>query len=73
VLKAVQFLAALSLQIALKVSNKKMPAKLNTKTSSWRLKSGFCQTRQHKTDRLTPNSTLRQTLTTVSFAFSLPE
>jgi hypothetical protein len=50
--------------------------KLNVKTSSRRLKPDSCQTHQHKTDRLTPDSRQTQTppdptigATIASFAF----
>jgi hypothetical protein len=53
-----------------------LETKLNEKTSSRRLKPDSCQTRQHKTDRLTPDSRQTQTppdptigSTIASFAF----
>jgi hypothetical protein len=61
VLNSNKFIEALSFQIALKVKKKTFLSKLNVKTSSRRLKPDSCQTHQHKTDRLTPDSRQTQT------------
>jgi hypothetical protein len=72
----IQFIAALSFRIELKLQYLYIFYKLNVKTSSRLLKPDSCQTHQHKTDRLTPDSRQTHTppdpiagVTIVSFAF----
>jgi hypothetical protein len=58
-----QFITAIYFQIALKtqIYSISLQSKSNVKTSSRRLKPDACQTHQHKTDRLTPDSRQTQT------------
>jgi hypothetical protein len=62
VLKIIQFITTLSLKIALKYSFKiSLKSESYMKTISQRLKPESFKTRQHKTDRLTPDSCQTQT------------